>query len=685
MKILDRTSTPQTLSVPRAEYVLAPLAPFARLLAALGSTVLAARASRAAGNLALAAGMHQSAAACFAECVRLAPADVQGWLGLARVQVESGDMDKCAESLAKAEPLVTAEVAVRVAYFTARGRLYEAQAKWSDAAHAYRQVLQADSTRLAVWRQLGACLQNSNEIGEAQRCYIRALPLREGFDLPLRDLALLQLLQSRPGEALPWLDHLLRMSPGDVYAHLMVADALRSLSRAHEALSVIDSLPEAQANMPKVLNMRGAILLASQRPEEALGAWEKAYALEPHNDYLVNSAAALTELQRTDEAIERLDRVLADDAERPDALDYRAIALMQRGQYHEAVEMYDRCIAAARTFTEEDFLRYKFHRSIALLTVGDFDRGWTDYDARWGKTERGSVFSKPKFRAADWAGEPLEGKAIVLYHEQGLGDSIQFVRFVHTISAMAGRVYVSVPVALLPVLGKLPDNCELLADGARVPPLDFMVSLMGLGRLLRVNESVLPGPMPYLVAPDDLLAKWRERLGESRKLRVALVWAGNPAHGNDYNRSISLRKLLEHAPTEIDFVSVQKVLRDGDRELLAGYPHVRHVGDELETFGDTAAVLELVDAIVTVDTSVAHLAGGLGRPLSLIIPSSPDWRWLADRDDSPWYPSAKIYRQKSLGEWDDPVSRAMQDLLKLSGKLMDSSPVSEASECEAPT
>jgi hypothetical protein len=272
----------------------------------------------------------------------------------------------------------------------------------------------------------------------------------------------------------------------------------------------------------------------------------------------------------------------------------------------------------------------------------------------------------PDSSQPQWTGQvPLEGRSILLFAEQGLGDTIQFLRYVPLVARRAARVLLQLPPALLPVLPDPGANCRVLRPGEPVPPHDLQCSLMSLPYAFGTALADIPAEIPYLQADADRRAHWAQILASARRPRVGIVWSGNPQHRNDRRRSIPLPMFRAIDPGAVQFAALQPQVRDADREALAGWPDVLDFGPELRDFAETAALIEALDLVVTVDTSVAHLAGALGKPVWILLPYVPDWRWMLDRADSPWYPTAKLYRQDADRDWAPVLARVRSDLAEL--------------------
>ena len=306
-----------------------------------------------------------------------------------------------------------------------------------------------------------------------------------------------------------------------------------------------------------------------------------------------------------------------------------------------------------------------WNKSLALLVTGDFKPGWELYEWRW-KAETLTTVYERLFSQPLWLGkDPLAGKTILLHSEQGMGDTIQFCRYARLVAGLGARVILEIDASLVGLFQNLEGADLVIARGTPLPPFDCHCPLMSLPLAFRTDLETIPAAVPYLEVGKDRLAKWGARLGEKRAPRVGLVWSGRVLHKNDHNRSLGLAELISHLPAGCQYLSLQKEIRDMDRPVLASHGGILHFEDELVDFGDTAALCELMDVVVSVDTSVAHLAGALGRPVWILLPYMPDWRWLLDRADSPWYPSARLYRQERTGEWSGVLERVQADLLAL--------------------
>jgi hypothetical protein len=343
------------------------------------------------------------------------------------------------------------------------------------------------------------------------------------------------------------------------------------------------------------------------------------------------------------------------------ALNNRGLALQALNRHPDALASYGRAVEI-----QKDYADAHFNQALALLTIGDFSRGFAKYEWRWRRT--GMPAERRGYGRPLWLGEyPLQRKTILLHAEQGLGDTIQFARYVPLLARTGAKVVLEVQRDLVPVLAQVEGVASVVARGQPLPAFDVHCSLGSLPLALKTEPGTIPAEIPYVTADEARIAKWRPRIAGLdtgiERPKVAMAWSGNAQHSNDRNRSIALPQLASlWSADRARFVGIQRELRDEDTRLLAGEARVTQVGADLDDFADTAAVLALVDLVITVDTSVAHLAGAMGRPVWILLPFSPDWRWTLEGESSRWYPSARLFRQPVLGDWGNVIERVRSEL-----------------------
>jgi tetratricopeptide (TPR) repeat protein len=583
-----------------------------------------ATAWKALGNAALAAGKLAEAARCYEQGVLAQADDASLRLNLGYVLLEQGQwagaVDRLQQALALARP--------------ADGFAHEAH------------------------YLLGRAHAGGGRPQAALASFEAAAKAKPDFPEPLEEGVRVLHQQQRHAEAAQWALQLAQLRPSP-FAWLLAATELSLCGRDAEAA---DFAGRAVGQEPR--NLEAAVLLFNSlfrlaRFPAALAEAQRVLALTgPDPGALVNLAAALEKLGRADEALRHLDQALAIDPSRRDVLVNRVSVLTEQLRLPEAVAAAQ---AALRLHPEDADLHWNL--GIAHLLLGEFEPGWREGEWRTRSTAfRGQPL---ELDAPRWQGESLEGRAIFLHGEQGFGDNIQFVRYLPALAQRARMVFLQVPQPLEPLMEALAPNCRLLRQGARLPAIDFHCPLMSLPAVLGTRAGTIPAAVPYLRADPARTRGWRERLpGDA--LNVGIAWSGKPSHGNDHNRSMTLATLREIATPGCRFVTVQPQLRDGDRAALAAWPQALDLGRELRDFADTAALVEALDLVVSVDTGVAHLAGALARPLWLLLPHVPDWRWMLEREDTPWYPTARLYRQAAANDWPGVLARVQRDLATLS-------------------
>jgi hypothetical protein len=296
-----------------------------------------------------------------------------------------------------------------------------------------------------------------------------------------------------------------------------------------------------------------------------------------------------------------------------------------------------------------------------LLLLGRFEEGWNEYE--WRKRLKNPMGARTYAQPLWSCKKKLTDKTILLHAEQGFGDTIQFARFATLVARRGARVVLQVQDELKEILSGIDGVSCTVGMSDSLPSFDCHCPLLSLPLELQIRVEDLPTVSPYLVAPRERVTAWEHRLSQTGKIRVAIAWAGRPTFIDDHNRSIGLQRFSPLlAAAGVQFFSIQKVLNPGDEEIIKRHPNVIHLGHEIADFGDTAAIMSLMDLVVSSDTSVVHLAGALGVPVWILLQHAADWRWLMDREDSPWYPSARLFRQSSIGDWSGVVHRVLKEL-----------------------
>ncbi len=491
--------------------------------------------------------------------------------------------------------------------------------------------------------------------------------------------------------ALALIERAIAAFPGDESFHSNRGNVLRELGRIEPAVHSYDNAIAIKPDYAEAYYNRGVALQDLGRHAAAVASYDRAIALDgAYAQAYYNRGNALQVLGQAGAAIASYARALVLDPTHTEAYSNRGNALTSAGQFDAALADYDKALsikpdcaethynrgialkglvridAAIASFTEAirlrpDYADAQWNKSLALLLSGDLEQGWELYESRW----QTAAFQAPRraFKQPAWRGDQsLRGKTILLHHDQGLGDAIQFCRYATMVANLGARVILEVARSLAGLLGSVNGVAQVVAAGDPLPDFDYHCTLLSLPLAFRTRLSTVPAARAYLRGDTDKVSQWQARLGDAAQPRVGLVASGNPLHSNDLQRSIALADLLRELPRGFEYVLLQKELRDADRTVLAAHPAVRYFGTSLADFSDTAALCELMDVVISVDTSVAHLAAALGKDTWILLPQVPDWRWLLDRADSVWYPSVRLFRQTSAGGWAEVLRKASEDL-----------------------
>jgi tetratricopeptide (TPR) repeat protein len=538
--------------------------------------------------------------------------------------------------------------------------------KCDQAIEFIAQAIRKNPNNAEYFSNLGTMLEHQDRFEEALKSFDLALSLEPDSSATWIKIGYVLQRQKRFEEAILVYDHALKLDPPHTGAeeNRRQAEAfcrrgvcLRHLMRLEEACISYDKALTIDPDYVDALNHRGIALILLRRCEEALTSIDYALSISPDSAELFNNKGnALKALGRLDEALAHYDRATALKPDYVQAYSNRGSCLDDMGRYGEALSSYKDALAL-----QPDHPDAHWNTAITSLRAGDLKTGWIESEWRW-KTSSFQVRHR-HFKQPLWLGaEPVDGKVLLLYNEQGLGDALQFCRYIPLVAARGARVVLEIDGPLKELLSGLTGVSHCISKGETLPDFDFHCPLTSLPLAFETTLDTIPSAVPYL-SVDAHAIDWRMRLHSQNLPRIGLVWSGNPDHRNDHNRSMPLETLLPLLDVEAQFVSLQKIVRPSDEAVLRERSDVLHLGPELQSFSDTAALIEQLDLVISVDTSVAHLAGALGRPVWILLPYIPDWRWLLERDDSPWYPTARLFRQSQTRKWGSVVDEARRALI----------------------
>jgi tetratricopeptide (TPR) repeat protein len=561
------------------------------------------------------------------------------------------------------------------AYFN-RGLVLTKLTRPGAALAGYDQVIAIQPNNAKAHFNRGVALQELGQLAAALVSYDQAIALQsDSADAYFnRGKVLYELNQL--DAALASYDSAISQKPEYAGAYCNRAIVLGALGQREAAIASYDQAIAINPRDPGAFYNRGQALQELNRLDEALDSYSEAIALHPNFiEAYNNRGGVLKELNQFDAALASYDQAIALNESLAEAYCGKGAVLGALGQLDSAINNYEKAIAF-----RDDFALAHFGRAVALLSAGDFDRGWLAYEWRWRKNRGVGVVTRKEFRTPPWLGnESIAGHAIVLHGEQGLGDTLQFCRYATIVAGLRARVILEVPQSLKTLVASVEGVSEVVVPGETLPAFDHHCPLMSLPLAFKSTLDTVPAPRRYIHSPEGRVQFWKEKLAPSKgKLKVGLVWSGGfrPNQPEAWSmldrRNVPLAHLAPLRHADIEFFSLQLGQpADGDLARLVAEnwdgPPIVDYTSFLADFSDTAGLIDNLDLVIAVDTSTAHLAGALGKPVWILNRFDTCWRWLLHREDSPWYPSAKIYRQVSPGDWSGVIQKVRSDLFRLLG------------------
>lgn len=608
---------------------------------------------KAQGDRHLADGALAEAETCYREALKARPNDADLCINLGLIAVRQGRLD-------------TAEQFLRVATqadpqsadgFYLYGEVARMQHDLDAAAMHLRTALRLRPTFVEALTALAQLYSATGSHEQALSCYTQLHDITPDSPQWIGALADIQAFLGRHASALEAYDRLLLLTPDSAEAWTNRGTVLVALGREEEAL---ESHAQAIRRNPRLFDAhfnRANVLSRCQRFDEAVQGFEQALLVRPDEaDALLNLGNAQRRMGCYEDAIATYARAAMVRPMSADIYSNRGAAFGELNRHAEALQSYGAALAI-----DPDHAGAHFNRGLSCLLTGDLAGGWEGYEWRWKTAEhacRVRGFVQPQ-----WDGcTSLDGKTILLHAEQGLGDTLQFCRYAAMVAARGAVVILEVQPSLVTLLSGLDGVTSVIAVGSDLPEFNLHCPLMSLPGVFGTRLETIPSAVPYIHPDAGRVADWAVRLGVPFKPRVGILWSGNSSHHNDLQRSISLTLFQQMLNNRVDVISLQKEVREGDRTALAANPAILDPAEALADFADTAALVAQLDLVICVDTSVAHLAGAMGKPVWLMLPSNPDWRWLLEGDTSPWYPTAKLFRQPRRGDWYSLMQTMKQEL-----------------------
>jgi tetratricopeptide (TPR) repeat protein len=537
--------------------------------------------------------------------------------------------------------------------------VYYIRGQLDEAIPFYEEVLRIAPDHAGTLSNLGEVVRQKGRVSDAIAYCRRAVGLRPDFAQAQVHLGLALSADEQFEEAIAPFQEALRLQPDLADAHHGLGYALLQLRRVDEAVAEFQTTLRMKPDLADAHSNLGSALGRQGKWDEALAEFREALRLKPgSSEAHLHRAHCLWQMGQFDEAAAAAREAVRLKPDAPEGYNVLGVVLMKAGRPAEAVAEFDRSVAL-----KPDFAQAHFNRGLAYLLQGDYRHGWADYDWRW----RCRDFVTRPITQEGWDGSPLAGRTILLHAEQGMGDALQFIRFVPRVKGQGATVLLACAPALMPLFSRCA-GVDQVIDNRDLTGVQFDVEapLLSLPGKLGTTLDTIPAEVPYLFGDPDREAHWRKELSRFPGFKVGIAWQGNRDHPEDRLRSVPLSRFAPLAREGVHLISLQMGAGREQIDAVAGGFRVEELSPRSEeaawTFLDTAAVMKGLDLVIAVDTAVAHLAGGLGVPVWVALAFAPDWRWLLDRDDSPWYPTMRLFRQTRFGEWDDVFARIAQAL-----------------------
>ncbi|ODS30073.1 MAG: peptidase [Candidatus Scalindua rubra] len=603
------------------------------------------------GALNLQTGNLDVACVFLKKALALKPDNAMAHNNLGSALQASGRLD---EAIASYKQAITLKPDYDEAYYNL-GSTLQKLGRFEEAIASYKQAITLKPNDADAHSNLGNALRKNGKPDEALVSYRHATLLKPGdAELHSNLGAALQEL-GRFDEAILSYKQAIALKPEFAMAHSNLGTALKKQGKFEEAMKSYNRAIELKPDYAEAHNNLGFALQELGRFDEAIAIYKRAIAFKPdYAEAYYNLGNTLKEQNKLDEAVASYMQAISLKPDYAEAHNNLGIAFQEQGKLNEAVTGYSRAIEL-----KPDYADAHFNKSLTSLLKGNFKKGWQEYEWRL----RTKDYALKPFRQPMWDGSPLNGKSILVHAEQGIGDIIQFVRYLPMIQAQGGHVIFECRQVLLRLL----KNCagidkiiERTPTSESAVQFDVHVPFLSLPGIFGATPDNIPADIPYIIVDSKLASQWHMRFVHDNGFKIGIVWAGNPHNKRDHNRSCSLADFATLAEIpELSFYSLQKGPTSEGKEGMK----ITNLENELNDFTDTAAAIANLDLVISVDTAVAHLAGAIGKPVWTLLPLAPDWRWLLKRNDSPWYPSMRLFRQTQLKDWNGVFEQVKEALI----------------------
>ena len=549
------------------------------------------------------------------------------------------------------------------------GNAYRDKEDIHRAISCYRQAIKINPQNPRPYYNLGNAYLELDEQEVSKACFQRALALKPDYATVFNSLGNSSLRQGDLELALANFSKAIEIQPDFAEAYYNRGNVQREMGRCsaamesyREAVRLRKDYHEAYNNFGNLLKDLGNLEAASDNYRLAINA--RPDFAEAH----FNLGNIMLQERQMAAAIERFKQAIALKPTYAEAHSNTGNACKELGRYQDALQHYNRAL-----YHKPDLAEANFNRSLIHLLHQDFQQGWEGFEWRFKLPDAGAVYPH-RFKVPRWDGSNFKGRRLLVHCEQGFGDTLQFIRYLPMVKKLGGSVIFETRKELMGILKKVPGMDSLIQrspDGNHGEPFDYHIPLMSLPGVFQTRLETIPSHTPYILADDRKLVKWRRIIsGQKPEFKIGIVWAGRPGHTNDHNRSCGMDVFLPLSQIPgVQLFSLQKGEGVARLKEVSNGGAIVNLGERLVDFEDTAGAIANLDLIVSVDTAVAHLAGAMGNPVWLLLPFVPDWRWLLNRTDTPWYPTMRLFRQPEAGDWHTVFRNVSESLKELPGLL----------------
>lgn len=613
-------------------------------------------------------GRIEKAVSAYRQAVMLKPDYAEAYNNMAIAVQSQGDYESAVEICKRAVRLCPGYAPA----YNTMGYCLQAQSKFAEAVAAYNEATKTAPDYAEAHNHLGVVLSEQGQQAKAIDSYRRALQVAPDYAEVYNNLGIALRAQGRTDKAAENYEQAIQLEPKFPEAYYNLANVQKEQSLHIKAIENCRMAIQLKPDYAEAYNLLGIIQNELGKTDQAIENHRKAIQLDPARaEFYNNLAIVLRTRGDFEQAITNYVKAIDLEPRFPEAHCNLANALKEQGRCEEAIDSYTEAIRL-----KPDYADAHWNRSIAFLLNGDFAQGFKGYKWRH-KANLDTMLYPHSYDAPRWDGTEFAGKRLLVHCEQGLGDTLQFVRYLPIVKALGGTVILEAWRPLLGLLQGIPGVDELVElswDKKSDVDFDCFASLLDLPMIFGTTVDTIPAEVPYLRAEGEKVNRWRARLARP-EFKVGIAWAGSPTHGNDRNRSCSLEQFIPISQVQgVRLYSLQKGDATQQITQLTGAMQVEDIGVEFDDFADTAAAIENMDLVISVDTAVAHLAGALARPVWTLLPFAPDWRWMLGREGSPWYPTMRLFRQPEPGGWDAVFERTAEQLQTLVNKQGTESP-----------